>query len=167
MKKEKKEIQLTREEIIQHGLHVFQSVGAHHVCSVCIRSGHSCCYVCVHMEDGIGCQKRNIACTAWLCGLQKLLFHSIGLIDPWQSFWEQVPGQDFRRDDTPPLVHLTFCMPVESLDQQAGERLAEWLAQYAEKGGDIGKLEGYLATRYKYNRLEDVSMEKIGVGVSK
>lgn len=161
MKREEFENQMTREEIIQHGMLVFQTIGAHHICEVCIQSGNSCCYVCEHIEDGVGCQKRNTACTAWLCGLQKLLFQTIGLMDQWEDFWNQIPGQLFRKDQTPDVASVPFSMSIEGFDSQAGEQVAKWLRQYVEKGGDIAKLEGYLAHRHAYNRLEDVNLTQI------
>jgi hypothetical protein len=53
------------------------------------------------LNDGVGCQQRNTSCTAWLCGFQKFIFYQAGLINEWNTFWEQVPGQGYRQDSTP------------------------------------------------------------------
>lgn len=50
-------IEVKKEDIIQHGMEIFRSIGAHHVCNVCIKSGNSCCFSCQHLQDGVGCQR--------------------------------------------------------------------------------------------------------------
>ncbi len=78
VRRDRLNIKVKKEDIIQHGIEVFRSIGAYHVCNVCIKSGNSCCFSCQHSQDGVGCQKRN---TAWLCGIQSFLFNQIGLLD--------------------------------------------------------------------------------------
>lgn len=141
-------IEVKREVIIQHGIEVFRSVGAHHVCDVCIKSGNSCCFSCQHIQDQVGCQNRNTACTAWLCGIQSFLFDQIGLLDEWKSFWSEVPGQMFRRDSTPDKVWIKSFIDTEKLDGREGELLAERLKTYVLENGDIGELERHLSKTY-------------------
>ncbi|MEI4827930.1 DNA mismatch repair protein [Bacillus sp. FJAT-53711] len=141
-------IEVKKEVVIQHGIEIFRSIGAHHVCDVCITSGNSCCFSCQHLQDGVGCQKRNTACTAWLCGFQSFLFDQIGLLDEWNRFWSEIPGQMFRRDMTPEKVSITALINTQKLDSRDGEFLAERLKIYVQEGGDIGKLERHLNRTY-------------------
>lgn len=140
--------EVKKEDIIQHGIEIFHSIGAHHVCKVCIKSGNSCCFSCQHLQDGVGCQKRNTACTAWLCGIQGFLFDQIGLLDEWNRFWSEVPGQMFRRDMTPDTVRITSFIDTKKLDSRAGELLAERLKSYVQQGGNVGKLDRHLRKTY-------------------
>ena len=78
---------------------------------------------CTHLVDGAGCQNRNTSCTSWLCGYLKLLFYKAGLIKDWNTFWQEVPGIDFRKDFTPPLVKMTTHFEVK-LMRELGEALA-------------------------------------------
>ncbi|WP_216624824.1 hypothetical protein [Paenibacillus foliorum] len=98
----------TKEEIIDHGLDYLREIGVEAICKVCIPNGGSCCKSCPYLKDRIGCQSRNTSCTAWLCGFQKYIFFELGLLEKWNSFWEQVPGQDFRRDFTPADVNISL-----------------------------------------------------------
>ncbi|PFH71638.1 DNA mismatch repair protein [Bacillus cereus] len=141
-------IEIKKEDIIQHGIEIFRSIGAHHVCNVCINSGNSCCFSCQHLQDGVGFQKRNTACTAWLCGIQGFLLDQIGLLDEWNRFWIEIPGKMFRRDITSDNVRITSFIDMKKLDSRAGELLAERLESYVQQGGDIGKLEGHLSKTY-------------------
>ncbi|PGZ97513.1 DNA mismatch repair protein [Bacillus pseudomycoides] len=141
-------IEVKKEVIIQHGIEILRSIGAHHICNVCIKSGNSCCFSCKHLQDGVGCQERNTACTAWLCGIQSFLFDQIGLLDEWNRFWSEIPGQMFRRDMTPEKVSITSLIDVQKLDSRDGKLLAERLKTYVQEGGDIGKLERHLNKTY-------------------
>jgi len=141
-------IEVKKEDVIQYGIEIFRSIGAHHVCKVCINSGNSCCFSCQHLQDGVGCQKRNTACTAWLCGIQGFLFDQIGILDEWNRFWIEIPGKLFRRDITPDYVRVTLLVDTEKLDSRAGELLAERLESYVQQGGDIGELERRLSKTY-------------------
>ncbi|MGF9965810.1 DNA mismatch repair protein [Bacillus rhizoplanae] len=141
-------IEVKKEVVIQHGIEILRSIGAHHVCDVCIKSGNSCCFSCQHLQDGVGCQKRNTACTAWLCGIQSFLFDQIGLLDEWNRFWSEIPGQMFRRDMTPEEVSITALIDTQKLDNRDGKLLAERLKTYVQEGGDIGKLERHLNKTY-------------------
>jgi hypothetical protein len=91
----------TRQEVIKVGLEYLSGAGADHICKVCIPSGGSCCKDCRFLKNGVGCQQRNTSCTAWLCGFLKYIFYEAGIISEWNTFWDQIPGQDFRRDFTP------------------------------------------------------------------
>ncbi|WP_144572566.1 DNA mismatch repair protein [Bacillus paramycoides] len=141
-------IEVKKEDIIQHGIEIFRSIGAHHVCNVCINSGNTCCFSCQHLQDGVGCQKRNTACTVWLCGIQGFLLDQIGLLDEWNRFWIEIPGKMFRRDITPDNVRITSFIDTKKLDSRAGKLLAERLESYLQQGGDIGELEHHLSKTY-------------------
>ncbi|PEX37677.1 DNA mismatch repair protein [Bacillus cereus] len=141
-------IEVKKEDIIQHGIDIFRSIGAYHVCNVCINSGNSCCFSCQDLQDGVGCQKRNTACTAWLCGIQGFLFDQIGLLDEWNHFWIEIPGKMFRRDTTPDQIRITSFIDTKKLDSRAGELLAVRLESYVQQGGDIGELERHLSKTY-------------------
>ncbi len=98
--------EMTKEELIQFGLQYLDGVGISWICNVCISNGGSCCMHCIDLEDGKGCQQRNTSCTSWLCGFLKFILYEAGLLDEWQKFWEQVPGQAFRTDYTPDIVSV-------------------------------------------------------------
>ncbi|MFD3448893.1 hypothetical protein ACFDTO_30460 [Microbacteriaceae bacterium 4G12] len=154
------EIEVTREEVIQHGIRIFQSIGATHICDVCIRTGNSCCFACAHLKDESGCQCRNTACTAWLCGLQKFLFDQVGLLNEWESFWEQVPGQLFRKDRTPVKFKMSVSLSSENLDDEAGKLIANYLDSYVKQGGDLGELERFLDKMYTLQKLEELEQKR-------
>lgn len=102
-KKHSKEILyfVTKQKVIEAGLEYLDGMGTNMICKVCIPSGGSCCLNCHFLINGVGCQQRNTSCTAWLCGFLKFIFYEAGLIKEWEKFWDQVPGQDFRKDFTP------------------------------------------------------------------
>jgi hypothetical protein len=147
-------IEIKREEMIQHGTQVFQLVGADKICKVCIKSGNSCCIGCDFLKEGVGCQKRNTSCTAWLCGLQKYFFDKIGLLDEWENMWEQIPGKEFREDSTPETVKIKSFIDLEQLDSKAGKLFAEALEVLEEQGDDIGKLERQLSIDFELRKPE-------------
>lgn len=97
---------VNRLAIIDQGVQYLQEMGAEHICKVCIANGGSCCSGCRHLIDGVGCQLRNTSCTAWLCGFQKYVLYEMGLLQEWNDFWDQVPGQGFREDFTPEAVSV-------------------------------------------------------------
>ncbi len=148
LRRDRLSIEVKKEDVIQHGIEVFRSIGAHYVCNVCIKSGNSCCFSCQHLQDGVGCQKRNTACTAWVCGIQGFLFDQIGLLDEWNRFWIEIPGKMFRRDITPDKIRITTFIDTKKLNSRAGELLAERLESYLQQGGDISKLERHLSKTY-------------------
>lgn len=78
----------------------------------------------------------------------ELLFDQIGLLEEWNSFWADIPGQMFRRDITPDKVKVTSFIDTKKLDSRAGELLAEKLQFHVQQGGDIGKLERHLSKTY-------------------
>jgi len=96
-----------KQEIINEGLDYLHAIGTEEICRVCISYGGSCCKGCRYLKENEGCQLRNTSCTAWLCGFQQYLFLELGLLDHWEEFWNQIPGQDFRRDHTPATVTVT------------------------------------------------------------
>lgn len=145
---------ISREELIRHGMDVLRTAGAHYVCEVCIKSGNSCCYECSHLEDGVGCTKRNTACTAWLCGILKFLLQNIGLMRRWERLWSQVPGRYFREDQTPDYVKINNLINMKGINDEAGLLLAKKLEAYVQKGGDLGKLERHLNNRYILAKFE-------------
>lgn len=91
----------TRQKAIKVGLEYLSGAGADQICQVCIPSGGSCCKDCRFLKNGIGCQQRNTSCTAWLCGFLKYIFYKAGILNEWRTFWDQIPGQDYRQDYTP------------------------------------------------------------------
>ena len=78
----------------------------------------------------------------------RFLFDQIGLLDEWNRFWSEIPGQMFRRDITPDKVRIRSFIDTKKLDSRAGERLAERLKFYVQQGGDIGELECHLSKTY-------------------
>src|SRR5690554_3405717 len=116
--------------VIDQGVQYLQDMGADHICKVCIHNGGSCCSGCRHLVDGVGCQLRNTSCTAWLCGFLKYVLYEMGLLQKWENFWDQVPGQDFRQDFTPAYIRLKH--PLISHDIQVlGQALASDLEELA------------------------------------
>ncbi|OXM82316.1 hypothetical protein [Paenibacillus rigui] len=99
-------ITATKQQIIDHGMDYLSKLGVEVICQVCILNGGSCCKGCIHLKDRSGCQLRNISCTGWLCGFQQYIFHEMGLLEQWNTFWQDIPGQDFRQDFTPPEVKI-------------------------------------------------------------
>lgn len=108
---------VSRLMVIDQGVQYLQEMGADHICKVCIFNGGSCCSGCRHLTNGVGCQLRNTSCTAWLCGFLKYVLYEMGLLQEWNDFWDQVPGQDFREDFTPAFI--TISKPLVSHNIQA------------------------------------------------
>jgi hypothetical protein len=134
-------IEMKKDQLIQYGLTVFEEIGANEICSVCIRSGNTCCKGCEFLKDKEGCQKRNTSCTAWLCGLQKLYFNEIGLLDKWENFWTDIPGQLYRGDVTPDNVKVNQLIDFSDIDIYSGKLFAEIFKTYVEGGGNLERLE--------------------------
>lgn len=105
---------VSKQQIIDHGLEFLYGVGTEAICQVCIPNGGSCCKACRFLKNGEGCQVRNTSCTAWLCGFQQYLLFQIGLLDKWKTFWDQVPGQDYRKDITPETVFIKTWLDIPS-----------------------------------------------------
>ncbi len=135
---------MTRCQLIEYGLFIFKITGASSICDVCIDNGGSCCSGCQYLKEGIGCQRRNTACTAWLCGIQKFYFKEIGLLENWEEFWKQVPGQCFRADQTPEKVMVKPMTELSGVSKNLGDSVAKKIASFTDNGGDISKLERYL-----------------------
>lgn len=99
--------------------------------------------------------KRNTSCTAWLCGLQKFFLNEIELLDEWENLWEQVPGQWFRRDNTPETIKIKSLLNHEQLDSKIGKLMAEKLELFVKEGGNIDKLERKLNLDFDLRNSEN------------
>lgn len=119
---------VSRTMVIDQGVQYLQDMGADHICKVCIYNGGSCCSGCKHLTNGVGCQLRNTSCTAWLCGFLKYVLYEMGLLQEWNDFWDQVPGQDFRQDFTPAYIRIRqplLSHNIEALSQALAADLEE------------------------------------------
>ncbi|MBW7456229.1 hypothetical protein ACFOLF_11770 [Paenibacillus sepulcri] len=123
---------VTRQKVIDNGLQVMQEIGTNQICKVCIEHGGSCCSGCRHLSDRVGCQLRNTSCTAWLCGFLKYMLFKTNLLQTWNDYWEQVPGQDFREDFTPEVFFIQQQLALPNL-QELSEALAADLNELAEQ----------------------------------
>ncbi|MEX2462348.1 MAG: hypothetical protein WD469_13795 [Paenibacillaceae bacterium] len=120
----------SRETVIQEGLHFLEGTHIQSICKLCISKGGSCCTGCMHLKNGSGCQLRNTSCTAWLCGFLKYLLYEAELLENWTSFWERVPGQDYRKDYTPSAFYINKqLMPLNI--SELGKALTEDLNELA------------------------------------
>jgi hypothetical protein len=129
--------QTSREAVIETGLQYLQNAGSESICKVCISNAGSCCNGCRHLTDRMGCQKRNTSCTAWLCGFLNYLLYELKLLDEWNDFWTQVPGQDFRKDETPEFFFMSKSLSVPDF-RQISEAFAADLEELARKHIAIG-----------------------------
>ncbi|RID86225.1 DNA mismatch repair protein [Peribacillus asahii] len=146
-------IEMKKEHLIQYGLKVFEEIGANEICSVCIRSGNSCCRGCEFLKDGEGCQKRNTSCIAWLCGLQKHYFEEVGLLDDWEKLWAKVPGKLHRRDVTPDIVKVNTLLKVKHINKNSGKLMADKFNIFIGNGGNLEKLEERLQHDFVMRKL--------------
>jgi hypothetical protein len=146
-------IEMKKEHLIQYGLKVFEEIGANEICSVCIRSGNSCCQGCEFLKDKEGCQKRNTSCMAWLCGLQKLYFKEIGLLDDWEKLWTKIPGKLHRGDVTPDIVKVNTLLKVKHINKNSGKLMADKFKTFVEDGGNLEKLERRLQHDFVIGKL--------------
>lgn len=105
----------TRQLVIQNGLDYLEGTGADLICELCISKGGSCCNGCDKLIEGVGCQSRNTSCTSWLCGFLKYLLYEVELHQEWNSFWNQVPGKNYRMDNTPSLFVVRKMLKVQNL----------------------------------------------------
>ncbi len=144
---------MSRNDIIEIGLKRLNDLGSHHICHVCISNSGSCCRNCVHLRDGLGCQKRNTSCTAWLCGFHKYFMYEMNFLDDWNAFWDQIPGQDYREDYTPELVSVTQPLPqADPAIARLGEALAADLQEIERSNIAIGFI---LTLREKLDKYMD------------
>ncbi|OUS69467.1 hypothetical protein B1748_31290 [Paenibacillus sp. MY03] len=149
-------VTLTRNALIVDGMKTLGELGTHHICNVCISYGGSCCRGCPHLADGLGCGQRNTSCTAWLCGFLKYYLYEIGVLDEWQSFWEQIPGQDYREDFTPERVDVNLAMPrANARHERLGLALGADLRQIEQSHVAIGFI---LTLREKLDKTMDQLM---------
>lgn len=148
-------MQVSRQTVITMGIHAFHEIGSNSICKVCIANGGSCCQGCRHLVEGIGCQKRNTSCTAWLCGFLKFFLYETGLLREWNDFWEQVPGQDYREDFTPEVFYVTKSLYLPDL-RNLSEALATDLHELAKSHIAIGFI---LTLREKIDKQIDQLQE--------
>ncbi|TBL80460.1 hypothetical protein EYB31_08595 [Paenibacillus thalictri] len=130
-------MRISRQTVITMGIHALHEIGSDSICHVCIADGGSCCKGCRHLVTGIGCQKRNTSCTAWLCGFLKFFLYETGLLREWNDFWDQVPGQDYREDFTPEVFYVTKSLHLPDL-RNLSEALATDLHELAKSHIAIG-----------------------------
>lgn len=128
---------MSRQTVIKIGVDALNEAGTDLICKVCIMNGGSCCNGCHHLANGIGCEKRNTSCTAWLCGFLKYLLYATGLLKEWDDFWRQVPGQSFREDFTPEFFFVDKPLQMQSI-RNLSEALATDLDEIATKHIAIG-----------------------------
>lgn len=151
---------MTREELIHFGHLYLKGVGISVICNVCIENGGSCCMYCNDLEEGKGCKNRNTSCTAWLCGYLKLILYEAGLLDEWEEFWQQVPGQSYRMDYTPAIVSIQKEIDIPSI-HSLSEALAKDLTCLNAKENIIelnDKLDRYI-TRFSIYK-DEIILEK-------
>ncbi|OBZ08546.1 hypothetical protein [Bacillus sp. FJAT-26390] len=147
---------VSKAELIDAGLTALNELGADHICKVCIANSGSCCNGCQHLLDGVGCQKRNTSCTAWLCGFHKFLLYEVGELEQWNAFWNQVPGQDYREDFTPEHIKIEKKLRRQKFAMDhLGEALAADLQEMARSHISIGLI---LALREKLDKNIDQLM---------
>ncbi|QHT62486.1 hypothetical protein GXP70_22525 [Paenibacillus lycopersici] len=163
---DRSDIKISRQAVIGSGVKALQQIGSAAICTICIGYGGSCCYGCRHLADGIGCRQRNTSCTAWLCGFLKLLLLETGLLEEWNDYWDQVPGQDFRKDFTPDEFFMNRPLRLPNL-RRLSEALADdlkdledahiangFILTLREKiDKNIDLLEGYRGNAIKQNRM--------------
>ena len=128
---------MSRQTVIKIGVDALNEAGTDLICKVCIMNGGSCCNGCHFLANGIGCEKRNTSCTAWLCGFLKYLLYATGLLKEWDDFWRQVPGQSFREDFTPEFFFVDKQLQMQSI-RNLSEALATDLDEIATKHIAIG-----------------------------
>ncbi|MFC0392880.1 hypothetical protein [Paenibacillus mendelii] len=128
---------VSRQAIIDTGMHYLNAIGTDPICSVCIHSGGSCCNGCSHLASGSGCQLRNTSCTAWLCGFLKYVLYETRSLKHWYEYWDQVPGQDYRTDTTPDYVFLEKILYMPNLNELC-EALAADLKELVRTHPAIG-----------------------------
>ncbi len=128
---------VSRSMVIENGMNFLQEMGSDHICKVCISNGGSCCSGCRHLSNGVGCQKRNTSCTAWLCGFLKYMLYETGLLQEWNDFWDQVPGQDYREDFTPEYFFTQKSLHIQNM-RVLSEALASDLHELARSHIAIG-----------------------------
>jgi hypothetical protein len=126
----------TKQIVIQTGLDFLEETGSSLLCKLCISKGGSCCGGCKQLKEGIGCQLRNTSCTAWLCGFLKYILYEAGLLEEWNSFWKQVPGQKYRTDKTPSFFVIRKQLKTGNLrflSEALVEDLKDIAAQHTDK----------------------------------
>jgi len=142
---------VSRATILESGLSALQQLGAAHICAVCIPRGGSCCSGCQHLLPGVGCQMRNVSCTAWLCGFLKYMLYETGLLRQWNSYWDQIPGLDFRVDYTPDQVTISDSLHLPDLNELS-EALSYDLEELSQLHTEVGYI---LELREKLDRYID------------
>ncbi|MBP3967346.1 hypothetical protein [Paenibacillus lignilyticus] len=143
--------QVSKDLVIEKGLHFLREAGAEHICSVCIENGGSCCSGCRHLLDGMGCQRRNTSCTAWLCGFLKFVLYEMELLQDWDAFWNQIPGQSYREDFTPETITIRKDLVIRNF-QIISKALASDLQELEKTQIAIGFI---ISLREKINKHID------------
>lgn len=159
-------IQTSRQAVIAMGLQSLQTMGTDSICAVCIANGGSCCTGCRYLAEGVGCQRRNTGCTAWLCGFLKYFMYETGQLRQWNRFWEAVPGKDFRQDSTPDFVSVKEPLNVPAIGNLS-KALAADLRELAETQPEKyyilslrEKLDRYLET-FETENLPEIKKTRI------
>lgn len=73
-----------------------------------------------------------------------------------KNLWEQVPGQWFRRDNTPETMNIKSLLNLEQLDSNVGKLIAEELEWFVKEGGDVNKLERKLNLEFELGNSENI-----------
>lgn len=128
---------VSKQAVIDLGMSSLHAIGSDHICNVCIANSGSCCNGCQHLANGSGCQLRNTSCTAWLCGFLKYVLYETGYLQEWYDFWNQVPGQDYRKDSTPESVFIQTSLHLPNM-RELNEALASDLQELAQTHMTIG-----------------------------
>lgn len=142
---------VSRQSVIEMGVFTLHVIGSDSICKVCIFNGGSCCYGCRQLVDGVGCQQRNTGCTAWLCGFLKFLLYETGLLQEWNEFWDQVPGQGYREDFTPEAFFIKKNLHLPNI-RNLGEALAADLEELSKAHIALGFI---ITLREKINKHID------------
>ncbi|NBD27142.1 hypothetical protein [Paenibacillus glycinis] len=128
---------ISREAVIEAGLRYLRESGTDSICKVCISHAGSCCIDCLHLQDRVGCQRRNTGCTAWLCGFHNFLLYELDQLEAWNRFWDEVPGQDYRTDETPAFLYMSRSLSAPDF-RLVSEAFASDLEELAVKHVALG-----------------------------
>ncbi|MCD9024721.1 hypothetical protein [Cohnella silvisoli] len=157
---------ISKKAVIDLGMNCLQEIGSDPICKVCISHGGSCCSGCSHLKNGTGCTLRNTSCTAWLCGFLKYVLFETGHLQEWNDFWDQVPGQDHRKDFTPEYFYIQKSLHVQPMGDLS-EALASDLKELLRTHITIGfifelreKLDRYI-DQFLYYKADSAKQTRI------
>jgi hypothetical protein len=136
---QKSTAKVSKQKVIDDGVMALRELGTESICKVCIANHGSCCNSCWHLSDGVGCQRRNTSCTAWLCGFLKYMLYETDLLQEWNDFWDQVPGKDYRTDFTPEYFFVQQSLPIHNL-----RNLSEAFSADLEELAGNNKTKGFI-----------------------